>query len=262
LTSQDQERDYAEKPLEVLSFGAGKQSTVMLLLVIDGRLPKPDIVIHSDTGSEMPHTEPVLDWAEKECLKLGIPFEIVRSKHGKLHEKYMENNSLPMVGMRTCTGRFKIEPVNQRLREIVGKKNGVLLANSWIGITTDEISRRGANKLKWIQNVYPLLDVISMSRNECQDILTRAGMKVEKSGCFCCPYAGVKHFIKLRKRYPDLFKISVDMERGYFKAQPERNYGLLPTLRSLESLEISPLTDWGFDFDGISECDPEGGCFL
>jgi len=254
---------YEETPLEVLSFGGGVQSTAMLLMVIDGRLPKPDIVIHSDTGSEMPHTYPVIGWAEQECKKLGIPFEIVTSTHGKLHEAYMEQGSLPMVGLRSCTGRFKIQPINIRLREIVGKKNGFLLARSWIGITTDERSRRGPNNhIKWLQTTYPLLDIEPMSRNECLDIVERAGMKVEKSGCFCCPYSGVKHFIKLRKRHPELFNICRDMERGYFAKRPQRKYGLLKEIRSLESLEIAPLTDWGFNFDGVSECSPDGGCFL
>jgi len=256
------ERDFEKEPLQVLSFGAGKQSTVMLLLVIDGKLPKPDMVIHCDTGSEMPHTIPVLEWAKVECEKLKIPFIISESKHGSLHSAYMKNGSLPMVGMRSCTGRFKVEVFHHTIRKIVGDKGGVCLAVGWIGISTDERTRRARERLKWIVNRYPLLDEVMMSRNECNEYIEAHGMKVEKSGCFCCPYAGVKHFIKLRKRHPDLFKICVDMERGYFKKKPNRSYGLLPKLRSLESLEISPLTDWGFDFDGVSDCDPDGGCFL
>ena len=50
------ERDYLEEPLEVLSFGGGVQSTAMLLMVHEGILPRPDVVMFADTGSELPET--------------------------------------------------------------------------------------------------------------------------------------------------------------------------------------------------------------
>ena len=46
-------RDFKKEPLQVLSFGGGVQSFAMLLLIKEGLLPKPDIIIHSDTGSEI-----------------------------------------------------------------------------------------------------------------------------------------------------------------------------------------------------------------
>ena len=41
-----------KQPLRVLSLGAGVQSTAVLLMMIEGQLPKADAVIFADTGWE------------------------------------------------------------------------------------------------------------------------------------------------------------------------------------------------------------------
>ena len=57
------ERNFLVDPLQVLSFGGGVQSTAMLLFIKDGLLPQPDIIIHADTGAEMPETiKHIEDW--------------------------------------------------------------------------------------------------------------------------------------------------------------------------------------------------------
>jgi len=255
-------RDYEKEPLQVLSFGGGIQSTALLLLVIEGRLPKPDVVIHSDTGSEMPHTKPVIEWAEAECKKMNLHFEIVSSHLGALHEAYESKGTLPMVGVRSCTVNFKIAPLNRFLRTIVGNKNGVLLAESWIGISTDESRRRQKSQLIWAGIKFPLLDEVPLSRLQCKELVSKHGLDVKKSACWCCPYGGVKHFVSLRAYHPMLFEKAVKMELAMKKKRPERRDGLCPGVRDLSSLRIDSLEKWGFDFDGMSTCDPEGGCFL
>ena len=255
-------RDYEKEPLQVLSYGGGIQSTALLLLVIEGRLPAPDLVIHSDTGSEMPHTAPVIEWAQKECRKLSIPFKIVRSHLGALHEAYQEKGALPMVGVRSCTVNFKIAPLNRFLRTIVGDKNGVLLAQSWIGISTDEARRRQKSKLIWAGIKFPLLDDVPLSRNQCGELVKKHNLNVKKSACFCCPYGGVKHFISLRAYHPALFEVCVKMEETMKAKRPERRDGLCPKVRDLSSLRIDSLENYGFDFADMVSCEPEGGCFL
>ena len=255
-------RDYEKEPLQVLSFGGGVQSTALLLLVIEGRLPMPDIVIHSDTGSEMPHTAPVIAWAEKACAKMGVTFKVVRSHLGALHEAYEKKGALPMVGMRSCTVNFKIAPCNRHIRTIVGNKNGVLLAESWIGISTDEVTRRQKSKLIWAGIKFPLLDEVPLSRNQCKELVEKHGLDVKKSACFVCPYGGVKHFVSLRAYHPALFEVCVRMEATMRVKRPQRRDGLCPNIRDLSSLRIDSLEKYGFDFDGMSTCDPSGGCFL
>ena len=131
-------RDWVKVPLQVLSYGGGVQSTAMLLMIKEGKIPKPDIVVHSDTGSELPETEQFIEWAYKFTIsELKIPFVIVKSTYGKLHEFYLSTAAIPVIGMRHCTANFKIAPQRQFFRSIVGRKNKHMV-DCWLGITTDE----------------------------------------------------------------------------------------------------------------------------
>jgi hypothetical protein len=256
-------RDYEKEPLQVLSLGGGVQSTAMLLMIRDGKLPMPDIAIHSDTGSEMPYTEEVIHYCADLCSEIGLRFEIVRSHRGRLHEDYMRLETVPVVGVRSCTMNFKVFPQRRLIREIVGKKNGVLLAESWLGITTDERRRRVKSDMKWIGNKFPLLDIVPTSRRECLELLKNEGLDIKKSGCFCCPYSGAKGFIKLRREFPELFKICIEMEEIYHQRWG-KGKSLTPGISTLKSLEMPSLFSFGPEVIQIeeSQCDSSGGCFL
>lgn len=207
------ERDFRAEPLEVLSFGAGTQSTTMLILAAKGSIPKPDLVVFADTGSETEQTyRHVEEWAKPFCIQHDIPFEVVTSYHGKLHEYYRQQENIPMIGFAKCTADFKIRPIRRRMREIVGKGNGKVLVKIWIGITVDEHRRRHPSDVQWVQNCYPLLDVHPMTRLDCISYLAQNGVDVGKSGCWLCPYAGKKHFKKLKAEHPDLFRYAMEME--------------------------------------------------
>lgn len=252
-------RDYVKEPLEVLSYGGGTQSTAMLLLIKEGKLPKPDIVIHADTGSEMPETIEFLETAAKLCDEIDVPFEIVKSNRGALHDDYMRLKALPIIGVRSCTSTFKIKPQRRFIRKIVGNKNGKVLANMWLGITTDEAKRRvDVCDVKWTGLRYPLLDEYPMTRKDCIQLNESQGLKVGKSGCFCCPYAGSAHWHNLKNDHPELFEIAMEMERikDEFRGG-ERGLSRKGRLKDLLG-QTSIL-----DFFEDSTCgDSSGGCFL
>lgn len=255
-------RNYIEKPLQVLSFGAGTQSTAMLLLVAEGRLKKPDIVMFADTGSETLSTYThVHEWAIPFCQKHAIPFEIVSSDKGKLHEFYLEKRNIPMIGIAKCTKDFKITPIRQRLREIVGKKNGICLVNCWIGITMDEDHRRHPGDVKWIVNTYPFLDDVKMTRRQCIELLADRGVEVGKSGCWLCPYQPKKNWLKLRRSDPDLFEFAAKMEEATDERLRENgrrlHVGFMGEKARLR--ELSQIPDlWSFE---DVKCD-SGACFI
>jgi 3'-phosphoadenosine 5'-phosphosulfate sulfotransferase (PAPS reductase)/FAD synthetase len=255
-------RDYQKSPLQVLSFGGGVQSTAMVLLIKEGKLPKPDLIIHSDTGSEMPHTEPIIKAIENISNELNIPFKIVKSHRGRLHQDYINRSTVPVVGIRSCTLNFKVFPQRREIRKIVGNNKGVLLAECWLGITTDEEKRRIDSDLKWIGNKFPLLDDYRLSRKDCLEICIKHNLNVKKSGCFCCPYQGKKGFINLYRNHPDLFDICLTMEKNYqnrFKVKKS----LTPNLSTLKDLQISDLFTFGGEIiqEDESNCN-SGGCFL
>lgn len=249
----DSERDYAKHPLEILSYGGGTQSTAMLVLIQKGILPKPDLVIHADTGSEMPETVEFMKTAENLCDSLGIPFVIVSSHRGSLHEDYMSIGSLPVMGTRSCTSNFKIRPQRRYVRKIVGKRRKKVLCKMWLGITTDEAHRRSASDVMWTELTYPLLDMHPITRLEAIGINEDAGLKVGKSGCFCCPYAGSKHWLSLRDDHPELFAIALEMEQKKFD-QRGGKLGLFQTNKLADLDSFKPKKD--------SKCDTGAGCFL
>lgn len=256
-----QKRDFTKEPLQVLSFGGGVQSTAMILLILEGKLPKPDIIIHSDTGSEMPYTHKLIDEIKPLIQKMNIPFEIVTSHHGKLHEYYKSKNSVPVVGIRSCTVNFKILPQRRLIRKIVGNKNGKLLAECWLGITTDESRRKTESELKWIGNKFPLLE-LNISRKDCIEINKKYNLNVKKSGCFLCPYGGKKWFISLYRNNPELFKICQEMEEAY-QIKHGNKMGLVPSINDIKNLKFHDLFSFGSEIITLDEssCD-SGGCFL
>lgn len=261
-------RDYAANPLQILSMGGGVQSSAMLLMIEEGTLPRPDYVVFSDTGSEMPHTYEHMIEIEKKCQEIDLAFVTVRSHRGKLHEDYLQLGSMPVRANRSCTSNFKILPIRRWARTIVGNQNGVLLCQSWLGITSDESTRaKDPGQPYWAGVTFPLIEM-DISRRQCVDILKRHGWEhVRKSGCFCCPFHNMRGWAKLAKDHPDLFDITVEMESRKMKQFGGQTF----IGKKLPLTYVTPsttLTDFGMVIDDegddsrSSTCEGFGGCFI
>lgn len=248
----EEDRDFSKDQLKVLSYGGGTQSTAMLILIKLGKIPCPDIIIHADTGSELPETVEFIETAKKYAEDvLKIPFAITKSHRGSLHMDYMKNGNIPIIGSRSCTGNFKIFPQRRLMREIVGRKNKHL-AICMVGITRDEKKRRTESDVQWATLSYPLLDDFPYTRKECILLNNLNGWDVKKSGCFCCPYQGGKAWLELKENHPDLFQIAIDMEEKKMKVKGGK-LGLYQErpLRDLDNITLEE-----------SKCDTGAGCFL
>lgn len=66
----------------VLSYGAGVNSTALMLFLIENRYPV-DYVLFADTGNEMPETYSYLRHVRKYLMKKKIPFRVVRVRNGE-----------------------------------------------------------------------------------------------------------------------------------------------------------------------------------
>jgi len=255
--------------LNVLSYGGGVQTFGMLVMIELGLISKPDYIIHADTKAEYPETEiHIAEVAKPLAKKLGIPWITVVHKNGII-EGYKEINSIPLPGFRSCTDKFKVRPIHDCLKEILGdqKKNGVASVNCWIGISTDEARRevkRENQKPKWVLQTYPLLN-IGWNRKMIIELIEKSPYPMPiKSGCYMCPYAGMKGFIQLKTKKPDLFKIALDMEERYFEARPERKNGFVEGLK-LRDIDAMPTL---FSFEELEQIQNEqtecesGSCFL
>lgn len=248
--------------MKVISYGGGVQSTTMVLLSIDGILEKPDVVIFSDTGSEMQSTYDTVDQVEKLCKENDIQF--VRVQYGVLHEDYMEKQILPRIGNSSCTGNYKIRPIRAWLRKNQDESGDKPWSENWLGITTDESHRSRESDKKWIENKFPLID-LNMSRDDCNSYIKKnyPSLNVSKSGCFHCPYSSSKHWVSLKRDFPNLFEIAVEMEKTANQGMYNLKIGLFKG-KSIDRFNYShQLTDFGFEIDPVDfDCSVSGGCFL
>ena len=119
--------------LRLLSLGAGVQSTVLLMLAAEGRLPGLDGAIFADTGGEPDAVYEHLDKLEAEVAKpAGIP--IYRVSNGSIEKDVLDpdqQRSLPAHtrdpetgedGMlnRRCTQTYKLTPILRQTRLLLG----------------------------------------------------------------------------------------------------------------------------------------------
>ena len=94
---------------------------------------------------------------------------------------------------RQCTGDYKIKPIVQKVRELLGLEKGQMRKKGTkvemlMGISTDEIVRMKPNRIKYISNVYPLVDK-GMSRSNCKGWMENHKYpKPPRSACTFCPY--------------------------------------------------------------------------
>ena len=156
--------------LRVLSFGAGVQSTVLLLMAAKGEIkPMPDVAIFADTQFEPTSIYSHLDWCKEELKKLTndrVQLEIVTAGSIKINELNGKNifgtnySSMPFftskgLGRRQCTADYKIKPIRQSIRKKLGVKfrkkvPSNTFVEQWIGISTDELERVKEARDKWI----------------------------------------------------------------------------------------------------------------
>ena len=193
------------KPLTVLSLGAGVQSSTMALMAAHGEItPMPDYAIFADTQAEPSQIYDWLDWLETQ-----LPFPVIRVTHGNLKESVLagkdsgrfapppfytvEEGQAPGMLRRQCTREFKIDPIQKKLRELAGYKPRQRIpqgtVEQWIGISTDEIQRMKEAPHKWTKNRWPLIEK-RMTRLHCLEWMLDNGYNElpQKSACTFCPY--------------------------------------------------------------------------
>jgi len=193
----------------VLSLGGGTQSSALAIMAANmNEIPTPDIAMFADTGWEPEGVYNVVEW-----LKKNLPYPVQTIPGRDLREDLMNNwdnygraanfNPLPMhsktrgMGKRQCTNWYKIQPLIQAQRRMVGVKRGQSMpwdvkVNVQIGISIDEYMRMKPSKLKWQHNTFPLID-LSLTRGDCieywNSVARPAGAPpIAKSSCIGCPY--------------------------------------------------------------------------
>lgn len=216
--------------LRTISYGGGVQSTALCVLATQGKLGRVDAALFANVGDDSEHPatltfvrETMIPWAAERGLTIH---ELHRTKRtgdtetlwGRLMKP--DSRSLPIPvrmsngapGTRSCTADFKIAVVGKWLKANGAKADNV--ADVMIGISTDEVQRVGNKKVMPYENpIYPLID-LGLSRTDCANIITNAGLPVPpKSSCFFCPFHRPQMWAEMRRDEPELFNKSLELER-------------------------------------------------
>jgi len=255
--------------LNIISLGAGKQSSYMLLTSLRGAYKyKPDIAIFADTGCEPHYVYDYLYWV-KDYVKTEYDFDIVVVNGGNLikdtlnyyNGDHKRGASLPFFlsqgGMirRQCTGDFKIDPIKRYLQKI---RNGKKI-RQWIGISLDEIQRMKQSNVKYIENYYPLVES-RITISEIINWFNKNNLQLPgKSSCIVCPFHSDNYWRRFKKEYPDEF------EKACIFDEQIRNHPKLESQCYLHR-SLKPLREINFKYEPslfpelIEECD--GMCGL
>lgn len=202
--------DDGKKHIHVISYGGGTQSTALVLMALKGEINGviPDFIIFSDTGWEPKH---VYRWVDKVngYIKKKYGQEIIFTSNGNIRDDIVKGAndgsrfaSVPFftrdkdgnVGMawRQCTNEYKIQPVNKKIRSLLGYKPHQRVkevVHLWKGISTDEIQRVKPSSERWQVAEHPLIMVADVDRSACIAYVEREGLGTPaKSSCIGCPY--------------------------------------------------------------------------
>lgn len=264
--------------LNVISLGAGVQSSVMALMAARGELtPMPDCAIFADTQWEPEGVYTHLDWLEGE-----LPFPVYRVTAGNIRDDLIAASSpektraasAPFftegggMGHRQCTREYKVEPIRKKLRELIGLKfrqrgPKEVAIHQWIGISTDEAVRMKPSRDAWVQNIWPLIDA-GMSRQDCLRWFEKEFPErtLAKSACIGCPYHSDAMWRDMKINDPRSFSDAVDFDKEIRRfgtiGSMERKQFLHRSCQPLDEVDFRNLEDRGQLNMFNNEC--EGMC--
>ena len=234
-----------------LSLGAGTQSSTLALMIEKGLIEGVSCAIFADTQGESAETMEWLEWLKS---KLSYPVYTVSIGSLEWHTIWKLNNiitdtlSIPFFvkkpfdgkrdyGMlqRHCSYQYKIAPISNKIRQILGIKKSKKMNKRIIGdhvevllgLSYDELLRvKKANKRnKYIKHIFPLVD-LKMTRQDCIDWMKKNYNKVPpKSSCVFCPYHSDAGWRRL-KNNPKEWKRLVEFDRK-LRDPKDRGYGKL-----------------------------------
>jgi hypothetical protein len=216
-----------DKPVTVWSCGGGVQSTVMAALIIQGRIPKPDLSLMTDCGYEQEQTMSyVHNVLIPELKKAGVELNIIKTtdySNNDITDKrgfitiplYKDDNGKAVKYPTRCNSSFKVRPAMNWIRE-----QGVNHCENWLGISTDEYKRARPGSRRWVKLRYPLIEM-GISREDCMTIIANHGWpKPPRSNCYFCPQQNNESWVNMKVNHPADWHKAIQVEKELQKMDP------------------------------------------
>ncbi len=187
-------------PKYILSYGAGLNSTALMVYLVENKLPL-DEVVFADTGGETPETYRHLKVTDEYLHNHNIPLTIVRSKKGALYDTCVRRKVIPSQVWRWCTRDHKITPIHQHYRQYEAP------IIQYLGIAYEERDRAKPSGLSNITNSFPLIEN-RVDRQGCLDLICLSNFDFPappRSGCYFCPFNSLSRWREIYGNHRDLF---------------------------------------------------------
>ena len=209
-----------------LSLSGGKDSTALLLLMIERGMPI-DMVLNADTGMEFPemyeHLARLDEYLFRErglrITTLRHPkgfewlmFEEPKQKPSSINRRLelgvpLVGNGWPGMRVRWCTGQLKSHLINKEVNRLKGTRKVI----QYMGIAADEPKRVR-------DEVYPLVEW-GITEAEALQICYDRGFDFgglyhiyRRASCWCCPFQRIGELRKLRAHHPELWARLLEMD--------------------------------------------------
>jgi 3'-phosphoadenosine 5'-phosphosulfate sulfotransferase (PAPS reductase)/FAD synthetase len=229
------DRKFNEK--YVLSFGAGLNSTALMIMIIEKKYPL-DEVIFADTGGETPETYAHLKVTEEYLRLHNVPLRIVASKNGTLYDTCNRRKVIPSQVWRWCTRDKKITPIHFHYRNFDAP------VIQYLGISYEERDRAKESGNPLIKNKFPLIEN-KIDRQGCMDTIMMADFDFpapSRSGCFFCPFNSISRWREIYEKHKELFLKAKELEENskHFPKQRLMKWTLETLQEKLEQNESLP----------------------
>lgn len=198
----------------IVSFSGGKDSTAMLLKMIEENM-QIDEIIFCDTGKEFPqmyeHVKQVENYIKRPItiIKSEKSFDYYMFEHEKTKgkNKGKKGYGWPNMRCRWCTSSLKNKVIDDYLKKY--KEEGYI---EYIGIAYDEQER-----IK--EKEYPLVNW-KMTEADCLKYCYEKGFDwgglyehFDRVSCWCCPLKNLKELKILYTHYPELWQKLKEMDK-------------------------------------------------
>jgi 3'-phosphoadenosine 5'-phosphosulfate sulfotransferase (PAPS reductase)/FAD synthetase len=198
---------------KIVSFSGGKDSTAMLLRLMEENYQVDDIVFF-DTGWEFPdiieHVQKVQDYIGREITVLHPKNDFIYTMIEKPLKSGRTGYGWPAPRRRWCTAE-KRDGIKKYTKQFGG-------AEQYIGFAADEVKRTGCGngcsgeRVRGVTRLYPLIFDWDMDEAACLRYCYDRGFDwgglyehLSRVSCFCCPLQRIGGMRSIRKIRPELW---------------------------------------------------------